>query len=349
MAGNEVSLDRYGTVAIIGTCKNAGKTTVLNHLISKAYIGSKKKLGLTSIGRDGERIDLIFRNEKPGIFVPGGTLLATARSCLMASDVTSEILSMTSISTSLGEVVIARALSAGYVELGGPSIRDEMTGALLLLRNFGADLVLIDGTIDRRTTASPSLADAVILSTSAALSLDPDVIVERTLAMLNLLRIEKLADRDADIKARGIVADSRAGLIDKNGNVVKADFALSMTATPLLSARMDAGTQYVVLGGAVTDRPVMDILAAVPRGAKVTLVVEDGTKLFISDATMHAMGKSGVRLRALDPINVVAMTVNPLSPAGERVDSSYVASRLQGLSGLPVADVMGGRDDIFRF
>ena len=40
------------SLSIIGMCKNAGKTTVLNKLIAELN-ESRARLGLTSIGRDG--------------------------------------------------------------------------------------------------------------------------------------------------------------------------------------------------------------------------------------------------------------------------------------------------------
>ena len=56
----------YSSVSIIGMCKNAGKTTVLNGLIS-ACMRNAEVLGLTSIGRDGERSDLVTNTKKPEI------------------------------------------------------------------------------------------------------------------------------------------------------------------------------------------------------------------------------------------------------------------------------------------
>lgn len=52
------------SLSIIGMCKNAGKTTVLNKLIAELN-ESRVRLGLTSIGRDGESTDLVTRTAKP--------------------------------------------------------------------------------------------------------------------------------------------------------------------------------------------------------------------------------------------------------------------------------------------
>ena len=47
------ALAEVKTMSIVGMCKNAGKTTVLNWLLANA--GRERVLGLTSIGGDGYR------------------------------------------------------------------------------------------------------------------------------------------------------------------------------------------------------------------------------------------------------------------------------------------------------
>lgn len=117
-------LNETKTMSIVGMCKNAGKTTMLNWMLTGGHL--QGTLGLTSIGRDGESTDVVTGTEKPGIFVREGTLIATAKDMLRLGDVTKEILMTTGIPTPLGEVVIMRARSAGYVQLAGPSITTQL-------------------------------------------------------------------------------------------------------------------------------------------------------------------------------------------------------------------------------
>ena len=118
------ALAEVKTMSIVGMCKNAGKTTVLNWLLANA--GRERVLGLTSIGRDGESTDVVTGTEKPSIFVPEGTLIATAKDMLRLGDVTKEIMATTGIPTPLGEVVVMRARSDGYVQIAGPSITTQL-------------------------------------------------------------------------------------------------------------------------------------------------------------------------------------------------------------------------------
>ena len=73
-------LNGVKTMSIVGMCKNAGKTTMLNWMLHHDRL--RGTLGLTSIGRDGESTDVVTGTEKPGIFVREGTLIATARDML---------------------------------------------------------------------------------------------------------------------------------------------------------------------------------------------------------------------------------------------------------------------------
>ena len=105
--------------ALLGMCKNAGKTTALTRLIRECAAAGVTA-GLTSIGRDGESRDLVTDTEKPPIYMYAGMLAATAEELLPLSDVSREILAQTGVHTSLGEVLLFRARSDGFVQLAGP-------------------------------------------------------------------------------------------------------------------------------------------------------------------------------------------------------------------------------------
>ena len=129
-------LNGVQTMSIVGMCKNAGKTTMLNWMLHHDRL--QGTLGLTSIGRDGESTDVVTGTEKPGIFVREGTLIATAKDMLRLGDTTLEIMETTGIPTPLGEVVIFRARSDGNVQLAGPSITTQPQGGLpAVLRDGG--------------------------------------------------------------------------------------------------------------------------------------------------------------------------------------------------------------------
>ena len=129
-------------VAMLGMCKNAGKTTALNRLIRESAEAGLRRLGLTSIGRDGEGRDLVTGTDKPPIWLYEGMLAATAEQLLPLCDVSREILASTGLYTSLGEVILFRAKSDGFVQLAGPAIVEQMDSTTIIFSNMKA-------TVDR--------------------------------------------------------------------------------------------------------------------------------------------------------------------------------------------------------
>ena len=137
-------IDRYKRVSFIGMCKNAGKTTAMNTLIKEC---SKKGivLGITSIGRDGEERDILYDIVKPKIFVEKGTIVATASECMYKSSTEWDVLEDSNISTSLGNVLISRAINSGYVEVAGPPYKSAIKEVCDKMLQHGADKIFIDG------------------------------------------------------------------------------------------------------------------------------------------------------------------------------------------------------------
>lgn len=184
------ALLNHSSLSIIGMGKNAGKTTVLGCLIN-LLSEDPRTPALTSIGRDGESIDIVTGTEKPGIWVHAGTLVATASGLLRTCDITREVLATTGIHTPLGEVVVLRALSDGQVQLAGPSMRDQLARLSKLLRSLGAGIVLIDGAISRKSLSAPVVSEATILCTGASYSPDMQTVIEDTAYACRLLLLPR--------------------------------------------------------------------------------------------------------------------------------------------------------------
>lgn len=146
-------IEEYRSLSMIGMCKNAGKTTAFNQLI-KELNDKNEVFAVTSIGRDGESSDLVTGTKKPGIYVHKGTLIATTAGLLKWCDITKEILATTNMSTPMGDVVVLRALSDGNIQLAGPSMNDQLIEISKIFNDFGAQRVLIDGAISRKTLCS---------------------------------------------------------------------------------------------------------------------------------------------------------------------------------------------------
>ena len=217
------------SLSIIGMCKNAGKTTVLNKLIAELN-ESSVRLGLTSIGRDGESTDLVTRTAKPGIYVYEGTLVATAVDMFRLSDITREIIYSTGWPTPMGEVAVVRARSDGSVQLAGPSMTAQLSTLVDVFSSFGADMTIIDGALSRKTLCAPTVSEATILCTGASYSRDINVVIEDTAfstALLTLPRQESFSEAELDMPISGKIRFKRA-----DGTVEQMKDGLTLAEAP---------------------------------------------------------------------------------------------------------------------
>ncbi|UYP46304.1 hypothetical protein NEF87_002589 [Candidatus Lokiarchaeum ossiferum] len=330
-------LVHYQTVSIIGMEKNVGKTTTLNFIISR--IRTRYKLGLTSIGRDGETIDVVTATAKPRIYIEKGTIIATAKQCVEQSDITKEILANTCIGTPLGEIIIVRALSDGYIEIAGPSQTEYLSQICNELLKLGCELVLVDGALSRKTFAAPSITDATILATGASLSRNMDAVSEMTAHTVRLLSFDKLKNPHIMKLTEQI---SRVGIIDKNEIVKNLQMTTALDSELEIINSLSKDMQYLVIKGAVSDNLLIRLMENSLLYKEFTLLVADGTKLFLSKDILYQYEKTGGKILVLSPIKILCLTANPFSPLGYEFDPKQFLSTLRCKISLPIFDLVGG-------
>jgi len=137
------------TVFIVGSRKNAGKTTFLNYALNR--LRGSAPVGALSVGVDGEAQDQVFGNPKPQIRAERGDLLLCAETALAAADLHYEILNVYPFRTAIGRPVLLRALRPGRAEISGPENNEQLREILSDMRRHGAGTVLVDGAVDRIT------------------------------------------------------------------------------------------------------------------------------------------------------------------------------------------------------
>ena len=180
------------TVSFVGMAKNVGKTVAYNRLVSEAAAAGVQ-LGLTSFGRDG-RTMRSSSVPKPRILAPAGAVIATARGSLQNGEAEVEILRETGFRTALGAVIIGRVRRAGLLELAGPTMIGQHREVAAALFELGAELVLVDGALDRASSAAPTLADGTFLATGAALGPVIEDVLARTRDRIERFSLPQVAD-----------------------------------------------------------------------------------------------------------------------------------------------------------
>ena len=333
------------SLAIIGLSKNAGKTTCLNHIIAAwAESCQQRPLALTSVGRDGESEDILNGNPKPRIYVAMGTLIASAEGALLRSDALLEILELSNIRTALGEVVVCRALSDGYVELAGPSVTDELEAVGKLMRKHEPDcLFIIDGALSRRSQAGCGLSEAAILCVSAETSGNPEILAEKASFALNLLQTPSLPESVAAVFSQELLTTTRKCVIMLSGEEPK--FSVSVLETPTLvgygrivANALTPATTYLFLQGALTDQVVNELLRE-KNFSNLTVVVEDGTRLFINPSNLHKLHEHGIHLAVVNPLDVRLVCLNPTRSNGHTLPSGSVLAEMRKCISVPVVDL----------
>jgi hypothetical protein len=137
------------TVFVVGSKKNAGKTTFLNYALNR--LRGDGSIGALSIGVDGEAQDLVFGSPKPQIKAEKGDLLLCAETALAGADLHYEILNVYPFRTAIGRPVLLRALRPGRAEISGPENNEQLADIVADMRRHGAGTVFVDGAVDRIT------------------------------------------------------------------------------------------------------------------------------------------------------------------------------------------------------
>lgn len=330
------AISKYKIISIIGLAKNVSKTTTLNYLIKNL---KEITLGLTSIGRDGEKYDVITQLPKPRIFIKKGTIVATARKSFEASEVQMELLKTTQFNTPLGEILILKALSDGLIELAGPSINKYLQEICVELKNLGCDLILIDGAFDRRSYATPVISDATILSTGASVSEDMEYVINLTAHTLNLLDLEKEKDEKIRDLSQKILKETNIGIIDDKNSIKLLEVPTSLDAAKDIVKSLDDISKFLVLKGALTDKFLEDLMNSTDKYKGLTILVQDPTKLFLSRKIKDKFLKKGGILKVLKNIKIIAVTINPTSPLGYKFEKSIFLDLMKKNIDVPVFDL----------
>ncbi len=362
-------------LALVGLAKNTGKTETLTSILRELQERGRR-VGVTSVGRDGEERDVIdIRIEKPRVELCAGSLVATTDALLRAGAIPHELVLETGVRTPLGRVLIARLHAQGTIEVAGPSAAADVREVCDAMLAHGAEQVLIDGAIDRRAASSPAVSDGLVMSTGAALHEEIELLVARTRDAVDLVRLPELRDRSRETRAsdrsretlasgshppfdqhprfgqhvREIAAANTASMLigpDEEPLTLHPRFVLTSTASDiaqLLRARPRAS--HLLVRGALCEPFLAELLLARDLGPvggleSPRLVVADATKVFLTDHSCEWYRRQGLTIEVLAGIDLRAITVNPVAPHSHSFDSPRLRAMLEeAVPDVPILDV----------
>lgn len=330
------------SLAIIGLSKNAGKTTTLNHLLRALALElPERRLALTSVGVDGEDEDVVTGGVKPRIYVREGTLIATAVESLRRSDAVLDIRTLSGIASPFGEIAIARSMTAGYVELAGPSPAQELKRVEELLREEEKDcLYIVDGALSRRSPAGGGITEAAILAVSPFHERDPGKLLRLCTHQVRLLSLPcpEEARRKRFLAYAGAHPGFRAVAEGRNGELRGFAAQTLLGEDEGLSAFLREDDRLLFLRGAITDSVFRPLLKSVGTGS-LRLLAEDGTRLFISPAAWDEAERKNMRLEVLHPLSLRLISVNPTRDDGTEADADELLALIRSAVPIPAVNL----------
>lgn len=331
----------YKTISIVGISKNAGKTVTMNRIMEEAA-EADINLGLISTGRDGERVDVLTNTDKPPVYARRGTIITSVERSLTHSredgQASIELLEVTKHHTPMGKVILGKVLEEGYVEISGPRSSATIKQMCELMDAAGAELILVDGSLDRRASAAPLVSEGTVLAAGAAYSRSMEAVAEKTKHIVDLYSIAKADESIWDI-AHEAIKNKQTLIIDEDGCCSIVSTQTSLHCGAEIAEQLTESSRYVVLCGSATIDTLKDI--AVSKKSKLQVIVKDATRIFLDGNQLFMLNKMNIELRVTEAINIIAITTNPYSPEGYYFDPEEFLNFMKAaIPQVPVFDVM---------
>lgn len=312
---------KYKSISFVGMEKNAGKTQTLNYVLSRLRTFSKT-IALTSIGVDGETTDIVTLTSKPEIEIYPNTTFITSQALYPQREIVSAIEEVSTQNTALGRLIKAKAITQGKILLAGPSDTVSLKKLIEKLEK-NTDLILIDGALSRKTFGSPSITQAMILSTGASLSASLNVVVKKTKFIYQMTQLPQYEGKHAEQLQQienGIYAITDEGIIDLK-------IPSLMMIDKYKDKIFDSGTKLFI-AGALNDKFVQ-FLKIQKNIQDIEIIIKDFTKIFAQEDNVIQYLSKGGKIKVLDKANLIAITANPISPTGYHFNNQEMLDALR--------------------
>ena len=326
----------------MGLEKNTGKTECFNYVMQRLPL-DKIRVAVSSIGIDGETTDQVTKTAKPEIFLREGVYFGTSEKHYLTKLLTSELLEISDENTSLGNIVIGKALTPGKLLLSGPSSTNGLRRWMNEMQKYDIDLTIIDGALSRLSLASPAVSESMILATGAAYSANINTLVQKTAFVVQMINLELTSQENYDTFIdinNGVWAIDSDNDSDNDNDFGKRLVDLKVASSLSININTEGlkkcKTLYV--SGALTDNFVNHI-----RQNKIfnetEIVVRDFTKIFLTPMTYNTFVNGKRKITVLQKSKLIAVCVNPTSPNGIVLDSEKLCKTLSEAINLPVYDL----------
>jgi len=320
------------TISIVGMNKNVGKTTFMNVFLEQ-IAKVKKKFLIMSIGRDGEKEDVLEKTPKPMIMLPAGNLAVTSDK-MTEFDSFIEVIDSYS-NTAGGKLFLGRAMENTYVQLLNPgSIAKMKEISSYSLESDLCSLVIIDGALNRSSHSSSALCDYIVMITGAEVHGTVDEIAQKT-----IYEIKKYETPECEFFIKKLMLDeisqNKKSVLMRNNVIIKKTEKSFIENVSIIEEIEDGDT--VFNSGAITDKIVEKLLNTCK---KFILIVRDGSVLHLNNRNYRRLMRNGIVIKTLNKVNVIAIAVNGNGIRRSINSSDLIRILEKELEEKPVVDVL---------
>lgn len=330
---------KYDSLSIIGMEKNTGKTECLNYILRRLP-HNNFRVAVTSIGIDGESKDQVKGTNKPEIFLREGIIFSTDEKHYLNRKLVSEILEITKERSSMGRILTANVIYGGNAILGGPSSANGLRRWVNGIKKYDVNLTIVDGALSRLSSASAAISKSLILSTGASVSANISTLVQKTKHLTDLINLplteSPFAGDFIEIEQGIFGVTTNDEIIDLN---IKSSLALNS-----FDKNVFKEIKCIFLSGALTDR-FLSFIVDSGFASNIEIIVKDFTKIFINEATYRLFINKLGKITVLYKSKLIAVCVNPVSPAGYVLDSNLLCSKIYQAINIPVYDIVKNNYD----
>jgi hypothetical protein len=319
-----------GIHAIAGISKNSGKTSFLNYLTSRL---EGRQVGVLTTGRDGEDRDVVFGNTKPTVRLKAGTLFTATSEALTKLGSAVTVRQKLPYSVAHHRLWLLTANRDLETEITGPSTVQAQIQTAELMLSLGVELVLIDGSLDRKSIALHPRVQGVFLVAGGSFGS-----LEKIEAELD--RLLSLAGLRTYPKAGELTAKDVINLHFKGKWQPTAQQSLLDLKSGLLDSISSVKPDGIYLPGALTES-VLNELKPLLKGIK-DIVCRHPLQLHLSLSSLEALAREH-NLTCLRPFRLHAIVLNSWSVKGNHLDCQRFRDRIRSRClNLPVLDICEG-------
>lgn len=314
-------------IAIVGLAKNVGKTTVLNELMEEGAL-QRLKIGIASIGVDGEAVDVWDHHTKPAIYLQEGMWAATAKAALAESSASFRYVEELKSSSPLGPVYLVQCTKSGTVKLAGTHLLADLEKVQEAFQRHQVTHTFIDGAYDRIAAAQSKIADGFILCTGAAL--DPDI-------QWAAAKTEEVITRWKLPVWEGAFPETGETVAFLNeGKWALASSRHALQIFDQIRLIIAEGIEALWMPGALTESMLQKCLGA---QAPFTIIIDNPTKCFVQQSTLLRWFRKGGAIYVKQKSKLLALAVNPFSPQKLYSSREWLHEMKRIAGDVPVLDV----------